>query len=63
MYTATPYKFCLHLHEDVLRDDGLVIVLHVVLRHGAVVPYTLLSEKIRGDGLLQKGIAHIFLVP
>ena len=55
-------KLCLHLHEELLWNDRLVIALDVVLRNGAVVLDPLLCQEICGVGLLQECITHVFLV-
>lgn len=55
-------KLGLHLHEQLLRNDGFVVVLDVVLRNNAVVLDALLCQEVRGVGLLKQGIAHVLLV-
>ena len=60
-YPATD-KLCLHLHEDFLRNDGFMVIFHIVLRQGSGVAYAFLGEKVLGYGFLEQGIAHVFLV-
>lgn len=55
-------KLGLHLHEQLLRNDCLVIVLDVVLRDCAIVLDALLRQEVRGVGLLQQCVAHVLLV-
>ena len=62
MYCPTADKLSLHLHEELLRDDGFVVILDVVLRDGAVILDTLLCKEVRGVSLLKQGVAHILLV-
>ena len=50
-YPATD-ELCLHLHEEVFRNDRLVVAFDVVLRDGAVVFDTLLCQEVSGVGLL-----------
>lgn len=57
-YPATD-KLCLHLHEELLWNDRFVVALDVVLRNGAVVLDPLLCQKVRGIGLLKKGVTHV----
>ena len=44
VHRTSPGKLLLHQKEDVLRDDRFVIALYVVLRNGAVVLESLLSQ-------------------
>lgn len=62
VHHAPSGKLLLHQQEDVLRDDGLVVVFHVVLRHQPVVLHPRLRQEVRGVGLLEQGIAHVLLV-
>lgn len=55
-------KLRLHLHEDFLRNDGFMVIFHIVLRQGTGVAYAFLGEEVRGYGFLEKGVAHVFLV-
>ena len=45
-------KLGLHLHEEVFRNNRLVVVLNIVLRHDAVVLDALLSQEVCGVGFL-----------
>ena len=63
MYHSPADKLSLYLHEQVFRNDGLVIVLDIVLRHCAVVLDALLRQEVSGVGLLKQGISHVLLVP
>lgn len=56
------HKLRLHLHEDFLRNDGFIVIFHIVLRQGTGVAYAFLGEKVRGYGFLKQGVAHVFLV-
>jgi len=56
------HKLRLHLHEDFLRNDGFMVIFHIVLRQGTGVAYAFLGEKVRGYGFLKQGVAHVFLV-
>ena len=60
-YPATD-KLCLHLHEELFRNDRFVVALDVVLRNGAVVLDALLCQKVCGVGLLKQGITDVLLV-
>lgn len=55
-------KLGLHLHEQLFRNDGFVVVLDVVLRNDAIVLDALLRQEVRGVGLLKQGVAHVLLV-
>lgn len=37
-------KLRLHLHEDFLRNDGFMVIFHIVLRQGSGVAYAFLGE-------------------
>ena len=43
-------------------DDGLVVVLHVVLRDLTLIGSHLLGQEVLAEGLLQQGIALVLLV-
>ena len=60
-YPATD-KLRLHLHEELFRNDRLVVALYVVLRNGAVVLDPLLCQEVCGVGLLQECVTHVFLI-
>ena len=62
LYRASPNQFFLHSHENVSRNDGLMVILHVVLRNNAVVLYPGLVQKICGIGFLQECVANVFLI-
>ena len=50
-------------HLEGLRiDDGLVVVLHVVLRDLTLIGSHLLGQEVLAEGLLQQGIALVLLV-
>ena len=55
-------KFCLYLHEQVFRNDCLMVAFDVVLRNGAVVLYAFLRQEVRGVGFLQKSVAYVLLI-
>src|SRR3712207_6341048 len=50
-YSATD-ELRLHLHEEVFRNDRLVVAFDVVLRDGAVVLDALLCQEVGGVGFL-----------
>ena len=56
----------LHLHLDSIEqgrvDDGGVAVIHIVLRHLALVDLALFRQEIRAEGLLQEGVALVLFV-
>lgn len=54
-YPATD-KLRLHLHEELFRNDRLVVALDVVLRDGTVVLDTLLCQEVCGVGLLKQRV-------
>ena len=60
-YPATD-KLRLHLHEELFRNDRLVVALDIVLRNGAVVLDPLFCQEVCGVGLLKQGIAHVLFV-
>lgn len=62
MNYQTADKLCLHLHEELFRNDRLVIAHHIVLRDGAVVLDPLLCQEVCGIGFLKQGVAHVLLV-
>ena len=51
-----------YLIEDLFRNDGRVVVLHI--HHGALPLIFLhrLADAVGGVGLLQQGIANVFLI-
>ena len=55
-------QLLLHPKEDVLRDDGLVVAFHIVLRDGVVVFDALLRQKICDVSLLQERVTDVLLV-
>ena len=63
MDDAAADELLLHLHEEFTRDDGLMAVFHIILRHDAMILYSCLCEKVSRICFLQEGIADIFLVP
>ena len=52
----------LHHLEGVRVDDGLVVVLHIVLRDFALIDLLFFRQVIDGVGLLQESAALVFLV-
>ena len=62
VHQPSPRKLLLYQKEDVLRNDCLMVALHVVLRNGAVVLDALLRQKVCGVGLLEQGITDILLI-
>ena len=48
--------------EGIRRDDGFVVVPDVVLRDFTLVVLFLLGQEVHGVGLLEQGIALVFLV-
>ena len=61
--TASPDHLFLHLHEDFFWNNGIVVVLDIVLRHITVVLNSLLRQEVFRVGLLKKCIADIFFIP
>jgi hypothetical protein len=55
-------QLLLNQKENILRDDGFVVALHVVLRDGAIVLDALLRQEVRGIGLLKERITDVFFV-
>ena len=55
-------KLCLYSLEHFPRNDGRMTMLDVVLRHLAFVYLHFLGQEIRAEGLLQDGVALVFLV-
>ena len=51
-----------HLIEDLLRNDGRVIVLHIHHRALTLVFLHRLADAVGGVGLLQQGIANVFFI-
>ena len=62
IHLASSGHLLLHQQEDILGDDSFMVVLHVILRNGAVVLDPLLGQKVRSVGFLQQGITDVFLV-
>ena len=62
LYGASPNQFLLHPHENVSRNDGLMVVLYIILRDNAVVLHPGLVQKIGGIGFLQESVADVFLI-
>lgn len=56
------HQFILHLEKDLFWNNGLVVTLHVILRHYAVVLYTSLVEKVGGVGLLEQGVFDVLFI-
>ena len=44
-------------------DDGLMVILHVVLRDLTLIGFHLLGQEVLAEGLLQQGISFVLLVP
>ena len=57
------HQFILHLEKDVFWNNGLVVTLHIILRHYAVVLYPGLVEKVGGVGLLEQGVSDVLFIP
>lgn len=62
LYRASPNQFFLHPHENVSRNDGLMVVLYIILRDNAVVLHPGLVQEIGGIGFLQESVADVFLI-
>ena len=43
-------------------DDGLVVVLHIVLRNLTLIGFHLLGQEVLAEGFLQQSIAFVLLV-
>ena len=56
VYCAPADKLGLHLHEELLWNDRLVVAFNVVLRDSAVVLDALLCQEVYGVGLLKQWI-------
>ena len=48
--------------EGIRVDDGLMVVLHIVLRDFALIDFLFLCQVIDGIGLLKESAALVFLV-
>ena len=57
------HQFILHLEKDVFWNNRLVVPLHIILRHYAVVLYPGLVEKVSGVGLLEQGVSAVLFIP
>lgn len=55
-------KLCLHMHEEVFRNDRFVVAFNVVLGNGAFVLDPLFCQEVRGIGLLKQRVTHVHLV-
>ena len=55
-------KFRLYLHKEILRNNSLMIVLHIVLGHRAIVLDPLLGKEVGGIGLLQQGVSDVLFI-
>lgn len=69
MYSAVPvpaFDSTLHLHlhklEGFRLDDGLVIILDIILRDFVLVNLRLFGQVVGGVGLLQQGITLVFFI-
>ena len=60
-YPATD-KLRLHLHEELFRYNGLMVILHIVLRHRAIVLDPFLGKEVGGIGLLQQGVSDVLFI-
>lgn len=58
----TADKLCLHLHEELFRNDRFVVAFNIVLRNGAVILDPLFCQEVCGIGFLKQRIAHVLLV-
>ena len=43
-------------------DDGLVVILHVVLRDLTLIGFHLLGQEVLAEGFLQQGVSLVLLV-
>lgn len=59
----TSLQLCLDLFPFPRLDDGRMAILHIVLRHFALVDLCFLGEKIHREGFLQQRRAFVLLVP
>ena len=50
------------LPANVSRNDGLMVVLYIILRDNAVVLHPGLVQEIGGIGFLQESVADVFLI-
>ena len=55
-------KLCLHGLEHFRRNDSGMTIFNVILRNLALVHLHFLGQEIRAEGLLQDGVALVFLV-
>lgn len=63
MNAAPPDHLLLNLHEYISWNNGIVIVLNIVLWYIAVVLDPLLLQKVFRVGLLQKCVSDVFFIP
>lgn len=55
-------QFQLHLLENLARDDGRMVVRHIILRHFTAVLFDLLGQEVRGECFLQQHIAGVLFI-
>lgn len=60
--TAPSGQFQLHLLENLARDDGRVVVRHIILGYFTAVLFDLLGQEVRGECFLQQHIAGVLFV-
>ena len=56
------HQFILNLEKKVLRNNGLMVTLHIILRHDAVVLDSGLVEKVSGIGFLEQGVTDVLFI-
>ena len=62
-YAGDPaQQFFLNLEKKVFRDNGLMVTLHIILRHDAVVLDSGLVEKVSGIGFLEQGVTDVLFI-
>ncbi len=62
-YAGDPaQQFILNLEKKVLRNNGLMIPFHIILRHDAVVLDSGLVEKVSGIGFLEQGVTDVLFI-
>ena len=59
---ASARQFQLYLLEDLARDDGRVVVSHIILGYFTAVLFDLLGQEVRGECFLQQHIPRILFV-
>lgn len=62
MHHSPAHQFFLHLHEDFLWNNRIMITFHIVLWNSAIIFDSGFAEKVGGIGLLQQGVTDVFLI-